>query len=97
MWVKQRNSNSGSNSQTDSRREGRRKILCTKHVTFKLYLSVYSGGSTEPEKAAAWQQDLGLTIGKADLHLGEIGTGLTTALQVLAPLSSQHPGQLLRA
>lgn len=73
--------------------ERRRKILYAKHLTFKLYLSVCSGGSTEPGKAAAWQQDLGLIIGKADLPLGEVGT----ALQVLASLSSQHPGRLPRA
>lgn len=57
-------------------REGRRKILYTKHLTFKLYLSVCSGGSTEPGKPAAQQQGLGLIIGKADLPLGEVGTGL---------------------
>lgn len=89
----ERSSNSGSDPQRDSRREGKRKILYAKRLTFKLYLSVCSGGSTDPGKAAARQQDLGLIIGKADLPLGEVGT----ALHVLASLSSQHAGQLLRA
>lgn len=67
---------------------GEAKILYAQRLIFKLYLSVCSGGSTSPGKAAARQQDLGLIIRKADLPLGEVGTGLHPASSCFSCLHS---------